>query len=122
MILADIQWIGDRRDKVRFPGGEWQKLDKAWPHYDITKDREHFLSSFIGADGRQYVWHLRGAMKLLSIEHKTGPIVVQYTDHGRDGTLELDGDAHEAGDMLFITFLAGEAFQARPRLKWTDWL
>lgn len=120
MILADIQWVGDRRDKLRFPEGEWQKLEEAWTHYDFRKDKERFSSSFTGADGRKYVWHVSGATKVLSIEHKTGPIAAQYTDNGRGGTLELNEDGHKAGDMLFITFLAAEAIQGRPRRSWND--
>lgn len=36
--LAEVEWKGDKQDLIKFSGGEWQLLHKAWKHYDVTKD------------------------------------------------------------------------------------
>ncbi|CAG7845979.1 SubName: Full=Uncharacterized protein {ECO:0000313/EMBL:CCA69269.1} [Serendipita indica DSM 11827] len=153
IVLAEVQWVRDREDKIRFlvpglvvstslvsdaddrepstsgagtgnsgVGDGWIKLDKAWKHYNITKDKEVFLSSFIGADSRTYVWHLRGAIKVLSRDDKSGPVVAKHVDHSHGGTLEVRDEATEEriGDMLFITFLASEGFRGRTRFSWAN--
>ena len=146
--LAEIEWIRDRDDKIRFlvpgllvstslvtdandqspstsaAGGTtkdgWIKVDKAWNHYSITKDKERFLSSFVGADSQTYVWHLRGSVKVLTRGDKSGPVVAKHVDHGTGGTLQVSDEAMEerVGDMLFLTFLAGEGFRGRTRFSW----
>lgn len=41
LILEQLEWLGDRKDRIKFPGGEWQRVDKAWDHYNVTRDREN---------------------------------------------------------------------------------
>lgn len=40
LMPQQIEWLGDRKDRVRFEGGDWQRIDKAWDHYKITRDKE----------------------------------------------------------------------------------
>lgn len=72
-------------------------------------------ASFIGADGRKYIWYQQGACKVLAVGDKTGPVVAKYLHHAKAGSLDLKNEADAAGDMLFITFLAAEGFRGRPR-------
>lgn len=78
------------------------------------------LSAFTGADGRKYVWHLRGHIKVLSVGDKGGPVVAKHEDQGTAGALDLTSGANSAGDMLFITFLFAEGFRGRTRYSWFE--
>jgi hypothetical protein len=47
LTIEQVEWLGDRKDRVRFPGGQWQNVAEIWEHvaeasehYDVTKDRE----------------------------------------------------------------------------------
>ncbi|KIM29035.1 hypothetical protein M408DRAFT_329064 [Serendipita vermifera MAFF 305830] len=117
-VLAEIEWLGDKKDRIRFPGGEWQRMEDAWDHYRITRDREHYLSSFTGADGLKYVWYLQGHIKVLSVGAKGGPLMAKYVGNKKAGALDLKNAADYAGDMLYITFLVAEAYKGRPRSGW----
>ncbi|KAG8797562.1 hypothetical protein FRC17_007714, partial [Serendipita sp. 399] len=119
-VLAEVEWLGDKKDKIRLAGGEWQKLNKAWQHYDMTVDPERYVSAFTGTDGQKYVWHLRGSMKVLTRGEKSGPVVAKHVDHAHGGTLDIkdDATAEQIGDMLWITFLTSEGFRGRTRFSW----
>lgn len=73
------------------------------------------ISSFIGEDGKSYVWHLRGSMKVLTLDNKGGPVVAKHADRG---ILEITDEVAMAGEMLFITFLTAEAYRGRTRYSW----
>ncbi|KAG8825799.1 hypothetical protein FRC19_010439 [Serendipita sp. 401] len=119
-VLAEVEWLGDRKDKIRISGGEWQRLNKAWQHYNTTVDAEKYVSAFTGADDQRYIWHLRGSMKVLTRGDKSGPVVAKHVDHHHGGTLDIKDDATAAqiGDMLWITFLSSEGFRGRTRFSW----
>lgn len=97
-------------------------MNEAWPHYNVVRDSEPYLSWFTGSDGQKYIWHLRGSMKILSVGAKDGPIVAKHVESGRGGALELTDTASRAGEMLFITFLAAEGVRGRVRISWTTGL
>jgi hypothetical protein len=73
---------------------------------------------FTGADGETYVWHLRGALKVLTKGDKDGPVVAKHSESGFEGNLDLTDDAAAVGEMLFITFLTSEGFRGRTRRTW----
>ncbi|PVG02611.1 hypothetical protein CPB86DRAFT_780023 [Serendipita vermifera] len=133
-LLAEIQWVGDQKDRIRIASpdyrdtptdtkasaGEWMLLRSAWDHYSITKDRERFISKFIGRSGGTYVWVLEGSVKVLKEGSRNGPILAKHLDEGTSGgRLALTEAAlSDVGDMLYISFLSSEGFRRRRRFDW----
>jgi hypothetical protein len=73
---------------------------------------------FVGTDGRNYVWFIRGFSRILSRDSKEGPIIAMYVDEGTDKeVLWLTREAYEAGDLLFITLMTSESIGARRRFQ-----
>ncbi|PVG02659.1 hypothetical protein CPB86DRAFT_822673 [Serendipita vermifera] len=119
VMIGEIKWVGDRKDKWRWNGGNWKKLKEVWIRYSLVKHRVKFCDRFVGSNDKDYIWFQQGAQMVLHRGSSKGdPVVATYVDEGTDKEfLWLTKEAYEVGDLLFITLLTSEGMGARRRFQ-----